>query len=146
MTRLVPVLLGCVLFAGCGSDAASTSSTETTAATPTQTTPAETGVSPAGPPPPPAESNDDAKRFEVSASGGTVEGGPGRWKVSQGDKVVITITSDVADEAHLHGYDVKRDLEPATPTELEVTADIAGVYELELEEAALPLGQLEVSP
>ena len=55
------------------------------------------------------------------------------------------MTADRADEVHLHGYDRKVDIEPGKPAELEFTADVPGVFEVELEEAGLKLVELQVS-
>ncbi|MEJ7583008.1 MAG: hypothetical protein WKF43_02765 [Acidimicrobiales bacterium] len=45
----------------------------------------------------------------------------------------------------MHGYDLRADVEPGAPRELTSTADIPGVFEVELEEAGQKLLDLEVS-
>ena len=52
---------------------------------------------------------------------------------------VIVITSDVADELHLHGYNLKRDLTPGKTARLPFRATIEGTVEAELESRGLPL-------
>lgn len=96
----------------------------------------------------PADSKDDdtaqkATPIDVTYNGGTITGG-GRKEVKLGDTVAIQVTSDVADEVHLHGYDKKVDAEPGTPALLEFTADIPGVFEVELESKGIPLLELVV--
>lgn len=81
---------------------------------------------------------------EVTVSSGQVEGG-GRVPVALGDTVTIRVTSDVADRVHLHGYDVLADVGAGETAELTFTADIPGVFEVELEDAGIPLLELEVS-
>jgi hypothetical protein len=56
----------------------------------------------------------------------------------------LRVTSDVADEVHVHGYDLKVDLEAGVPGELTFTPDAAGVFEVELEKKGLKLIELEV--
>ena len=76
--------------------------------------------------------------------GAKVTGG-GRHTVRRGASVRIVVTADVSDEVHLHGYDRKADVTPGAPAELDLVADVPGVFEIELEHKGLPLAQLEVS-
>jgi heme/copper-type cytochrome/quinol oxidase subunit 2 len=62
-----------------------------------------------------------------------------------GHTVEITVTSDVADELHIHGYDLFADLEPGVAVTLRFEADIPGIFEVELEGAHLAVFSLEVS-
>lgn len=80
----------------------------------------------------------------VVVSGGRVEGGFSREKVKLGEAVVLRVTSDTADEVHVHGYDKKADVAAGGTTEISFTADIPGVFEVELEERKLKLLELEV--
>ncbi len=64
--------------------------------------------------------------------------------VGLGDEVTIRVTADVADEVHVHTYDLYADLEPGTPGEITFVAEIPGVHEVELEGAGLLLLNLEV--
>jgi heme/copper-type cytochrome/quinol oxidase subunit 2 len=67
-----------------------------------------------------------------------------RVKVPEGSTVRLVVTSDVADEVHVHGYDLKKDIEAGQPGVIEFTADQSGVFEVELEHKALQLTQLQV--
>jgi uncharacterized cupredoxin-like copper-binding protein len=132
--RLLLAVVAVLFVAGCGSDSptttAATTTTTTTAATDSTTT---TTTAPSG------------DVIEITVEGGKVVGGAQRHKAKLGDSVTLRVTSDVADEVHLHGYDKKVDVAPGYPAELTFTADIPGVFEVELEGKALPLGELEVS-
>lgn len=75
--------------------------------------------------------------------GGTV-GGEGRVTVKLGEQLTIRVVSDVAEEVHVHTYDLTADLEPDSPGRLTFTADIPGVHEVELEHSHLRLFSLEV--
>lgn len=82
--------------------------------------------------------------IELAVSGDSVENG-GRHEVAVGDTVAITVTSDVADEVHVHGYDVYADIGPDAPTTFLVEATIPGVWEVELHDSGLLLLELAVS-
>ena len=78
--------------------------------------------------------------------GGQPQGGIARDSVTQGQDVVITVTSDVADEVHLHGYDLSADVAPGAPATIRFTADAPGRFEIELENSAVQIAELEVRP
>lgn len=80
----------------------------------------------------------------VEYASGRVSGDTGRVSVDAGAPVTITITSDVADEAHLHGYDLETELTPGQPAELRFEATVPGVFELELHSAEKMLLTLQV--
>jgi heme/copper-type cytochrome/quinol oxidase subunit 2 len=84
------------------------------------------------------------QRIAVQVAGGQVSGDTGRVPVPVGDQVTLTVTSDVADEVHLHGYDLTAALTPGTPAELTFDATIPGVFEVELHEAGTVLLSLQV--
>jgi len=83
--------------------------------------------------------------IEVTVAGGAVSGDTGRQEVAVGDTVVVRVTSDQADEVHLHGYDDTVAVAPGETAELQFLADIPGVWEIELESAGLLLTELAVS-
>lgn len=64
--------------------------------------------------------------------------------VEQGSTVRIEITGDVADEYHLHGYDVTAEAAAGETAVLELTADMTGRYELESHDTGLKLLDLLV--
>ena len=74
------------------------------------------------------------------------EGGIARDSVARGRIVVITVNSDVADEVHLHGYDLTADVAPGAPATIRFTADAPGRFELELEQSGVQIAELEVRP
>jgi hypothetical protein len=84
------------------------------------------------------------RQIEVEYAHGQVSGDTGRVAVPAGAAVTITITSDVADEAHLHGYDLETELTPGEPARLQFDATISGVFELELHDAGTQLLTLQV--
>jgi FtsP/CotA-like multicopper oxidase with cupredoxin domain len=80
---------------------------------------------------------------EVTVANGDVVG-PKSVEVKAGEKVSIAITSDVADHVHVHGYDKLVDLAPGKRAVLSFTANIPGVWEVELEDAGKLLFELKV--
>jgi plastocyanin len=86
----------------------------------------------------------EGQRIEVQVAGGRVSGDTGRVPVAAGTPVTLVVTSDVADEAHLHGYDIAAELAPGKPAELTFDATIPGVFEFELHEAGTVLLTLQV--
>ena len=132
-------LAGCaavLLLAGCGTDAPTAAEP-----TPTTTTPTTT-VTAASVTPSPTPAADQVLTF--SYRGGVVTGPKGRVPVRRGSKVLVVLTSDRAEEVHLHGYDRKVDVAKGGTARLTFVADIAGVFELELEERGLLLCRLQV--
>jgi hypothetical protein len=90
-------------------------------------------------PPPPAQ-------LRITVRGGTPVGGVRRVTVGKGRRVVLVVTSDVADHVHLHGYDVMRDVAPGRPARLAFTAKIVGTVEVELEDHRVPLARITTQP
>ena len=61
-------------------------------------------------------------------------------------KVTLVVSSDIADEVHLHGYDLMADAAPGEKARIAFVATIPGRFEVELEDRALQIGELEVRP
>jgi hypothetical protein len=117
-----------------GSSAATTSAVTTT--TPGQTT---TAPAPEPKPPPPV-------RVRIVVRGGEPVGGVRNVTVAKDRQVVLIVSSDVADEIHLHGYNLKRDVEAGGTARLPFRATIVGTVEAELEQRGLPLARITTQP
>lgn len=87
-----------------------------------------------------------AKSFELVISAKKLVSGAETIKVTEGDEIVIKVTSDEPEEFHVHGYDKFVDLEKNVPAELKFTANLTGRFIFELEESKTDLGAIEVSP
>jgi hypothetical protein len=83
--------------------------------------------------------------IEITYRDGAVQG-PGTFTVTLGDSVRILVHADVSDEVHFHGYDLMADVTPDEPAVIDFVADAAGSYEVELEDLAEPLIELEIVP
>jgi nitrous oxide reductase len=124
-------------LAACGDDGSPQATGTTTPAATTATTgPATTAE--------PTTTADPTPVIEVRVAGGKVQGGVRRERVRSGETVVLRVVADVTDHVHLHGYDRMVDVGPGRPAQLRFTADIPGVFEVELEERRLKLLDLEV--
>lgn len=84
--------------------------------------------------------------FVLATEDGKLVSGPSELKVTEGDSVTITITSDEEEEFHLHGYDRAIDLVPGEPASLTFVANMSGAYPFELEHRKAELGTLIVAP
>ena len=97
---------------------------------------------PATAPAPTIEATPGPTVVDLDAATGEVA----RVTVERGREVVLNVTADVADHVHLHGYDLKADVAPGRPAKIGFTADVAGRFEVELEERHRPIAELTVEP
>jgi len=84
--------------------------------------------------------------FELGLAQGKLTSGPAVLRVRQGEKLTVRVSSDTADELHLHGYDLRARVSPEAAAVLQFTADRTGRFGLELHKAHRELGALEVYP
>jgi hypothetical protein len=141
-TVAVLATVAALTLAACGDDG----SPQATGTTTTTTTPAATTSTTTGPATSvePTTTTDPTPVIEVRVAGGKVQGGVRRERVQSGETVVLRVVADVADEVHLHGYDRTANVAPGKPAQIRFTADITGVFEVELEQRKQPLLMLEV--
>jgi hypothetical protein len=134
-----------VLVVACGGGDAATTTTSTTTTVPTTTTEPTTTTTMATTTSTLAVTTTTAQAIDVTVVAGAVEG-PGTVSVAVGDQVSVWVLSDVDAEIHVHGYDVFFEAPPGVPTEVTLTADVPGIFEVELEQTHTPLFALEVTP
>jgi hypothetical protein len=120
---------------------AQTTTAETTTEAPPPTTEQTTTEAP-----PTTTAAPEPVRINYVIVGGEPQGGIQRDSVARGKEVVITVTSDVADEVHVHGYDLMADVAPGAPATIRFTADAPGRFEIELENTGVQIAELEVRP
>jgi hypothetical protein len=143
MTRravLGAVLLVLALGIGaCGGESTSETSQTTTTQPPATTTeePSTTSVT---------TSQEATASVAIVVRDGKAVGGIKRVKVDRGQKVTLVVSSDIADEVHLHGYDLMADAAPGEKARIVFVATIPGRFEVELETRGLQIGELEVRP
>jgi hypothetical protein len=64
----------------------------------------------------------------------------------QGETVRFRVVNDEPEEVHVHGYDIKKELEPGKEETVSFKATIPGIFEIELEQSGTLLAQLKVVP
>jgi FtsP/CotA-like multicopper oxidase with cupredoxin domain len=69
-----------------------------------------------------------------------------RFSVRRGRAVELVVDSALADEIHVHGYDLSADVTPGVPATIAFTADAPGRFEIELESRGIQIAELEVRP
>jgi heme/copper-type cytochrome/quinol oxidase subunit 2 len=69
-----------------------------------------------------------------------------RVTIEQGQRVTLIVSADVADEVHVHGYDLMADVAPGSPARISFEASVPGRFEVELESRALQIAELRVGP
>ena len=84
------------------------------------------------------------KTIDLVVNGGTMT--PSEITVNEGDRVDLRITSDSPLEFHLHGYDIEKEVEANTPTDLPFDATITGRFQVEDHNSDTELGDLIVQP
>jgi hypothetical protein len=143
------LLAGCLVLVvaacGGGEDGATTTtsgpepSTTTTTAAPASTSttllPTTTTV---------AITTTTTQPIDVTFQGGVVSG-PERVTAAVGDQVSTWVLSDVDAEIHVHGYDVFFDATAGVPVEVSLSADVPGIFEVEVEGSHTLLFELEVT-
>jgi FtsP/CotA-like multicopper oxidase with cupredoxin domain len=84
---------------------------------------------------------------QIIVRAGKPVGGVQRIDLKKGDQARIEVSSpDTTDEIHLHGYDLKRDLKAGGSVRFSFPAKADGIYEIELENAGVQIGQLVIQP
>jgi hypothetical protein len=133
---LIAVVAAIVLGTGGGDEETESAATQTSTptATATSTAPEET-TTPTPTPTPTAQpvpllSPGDVKTIEFK----------------RGQTVRFKVKSPTADHVHVHGYDVLKDVKAGGTVTFSFKATITGIFEIELEDAHTPVGNLRVNP
>ena len=132
------LLVGGFGLASCGGDD-DAGTTETTRTQPTLPTTTDTTTT--------RETTTQVEQptvVRVRVVNGAPEGGIVRKTVDEGDRVVLVVSSDVADHVHLHGYDITRDVAAGGTARIPFRATIPGRFEAELEDRGVQIADLTV--
>jgi hypothetical protein len=146
-TRIGWLLAAVLMVTACSGETVTTGTTSAPAATlPIVTSTTETVTSTTGATTTTSVATTTAAAsVDVTTSAGEVAG-PERFSFAVGDEVSIWVLADTSDEIHVHGYDVYFEVQPGNPVEVAFTADVPGIFEVELESSHVPLFELEVTP
>ncbi len=136
---LIPAL-AVLLLAGCSAGEADAPTVDTA-------TPAAVSAAPSNAPStaPSVAASPSVRTIAITVAGGKVTGTSGREQVALGESVVIRVTSDIAEEVHVHGYDLMADVPAGGTVDIPLTASIPGGFEVELEGSGKTLFQLRVA-
>jgi hypothetical protein len=82
----------------------------------------------------------------VRIAGGKPEGGVAKLEFTKGQRIRFDVESDVADEVHVHGYDVAKPVKAGGKVRFSFDGKIDGRFEVELEGRGIQIAQLDVAP
>jgi len=140
--RVTALLLALVAVAGlaaCGSDDDETTSATTTTEAPANGSGfAENGKQPAG--------NDQPQVEMIVVRNGEPVGGIAELEYDAGEQIRFRVSSNEADEVHVHGYDVEEEIPAGGTATISFPADIEGIFEVELHGSEKQIAELRVNP
>ena len=73
-------------------------------------------------------------------------GGVRELEYGSGEEVRFRVRSDAADEIHVHGYDLTKDVAAGGSVVFSFPADIEGIFEIELEVRGEQIAELRINP
>jgi hypothetical protein len=73
-------------------------------------------------------------------------GGIEELEYDAGEQIRFEVSSDVADEIHIHGYDLSEDVKAGGTVSFDFPAEIEGIFEVELEGRKEQIAELRVNP
>ena len=82
----------------------------------------------------------------IVVKGGEPVGGVQELEYTRGDDVRFDVEADIAEEVHVHGYDVIEEVAPGEVARFDFPADIEGGFEVELEGSHTQIAELTVEP
>jgi hypothetical protein len=74
------------------------------------------------------------------------EGGIKKLSFKKGDQVQFKVVSDTADEIHVHGYDLMKDVPKGGSVSFSFKGSIEGRFVVELEDHEQQIAELDVTP
>ncbi|MGI8559560.1 MAG: hypothetical protein ACR2ND_14865 [Solirubrobacteraceae bacterium] len=84
------------------------------------------------------------RHFHIVAVAGKPVGGVQKLTANRGDTIDLQVSSDVADEIHLHGYDLHTNVTSGRPAQLKFRATIEGNFVIEFESRSTQIAALTV--
>jgi len=73
-------------------------------------------------------------------------GGVKRLEYSAGEEIRFEVSSDAAEEVHVHGYDIAKEVPAGGSVAFAIPAEIEGIFEVELEALGVQIAELRVNP
>jgi hypothetical protein len=139
---IVVLVVAYLVFSG-GSDDSKKSASQPAATQSTQSTTGgadtsgtATSTQPAAPPAAPT----------VRVVGAKPQGGVQKLSFNKGDQIRFRVVSDTADEIHVHGYDLMKDVPAGGSVTFSFKGSIDGRFVVELENHGEQIAELDVQP
>jgi hypothetical protein len=82
----------------------------------------------------------------IAIEDGEPVGGIAELEYDAGDEIEFTVESDVAEEIHVHGYDLMKDVPAGGSVTFSFPAEIEGIFEVEMEGRAVQIAEIRVNP
>lgn len=95
---------------------------------------------------PEAKQRSEPAVTRIDVVDGEPKGGVAKIEVDTGESIEFTVTSDLSEEIHVHGFDLSEEVGPGQEAAFDFPADLEGIYEVELENSAVPIAELRVNP
>lgn len=133
--KILPLLLALVAIGGltaCGDDDSSSGDTDTGTITTNKEATTEASKKPTVP--------------TIVVRNGEPVGGVQELEYNAGDDIRFRVSSNQADEVHVHGYDVEEEIPAGGSATLAFPADIEGIFEVELHGSETQIAELRVNP
>jgi hypothetical protein len=73
-------------------------------------------------------------------------GGIKQLEYNAGDEIRFEVQSDIAEEVHVHGYDLMQDVPAGGTVSFDFPAEIEGIFEAELEGRKEQIAEITVNP
>lgn len=126
-------------------------STQTTPTVPTMSTTPTTGEPSANDPGraetrPESRPKPEPRIPEIEVVDGAPKGGPADLEFVRGEQVKFVVRSDLAEEIHVHGYDVTAEIPAGGKAVVEFPAELEGIFEVELHGSGALIAELTVRP
>jgi major membrane immunogen (membrane-anchored lipoprotein) len=96
-----------------------------------------------------ATTQDESKKpavATIAVRNGEPVGGVQEFEFNAGDQIRFRVSSNQADEVHVHGYDVEKEIPAGGSATLSFPADIEGIFEVELHGSEAQIAELRVNP
>jgi hypothetical protein len=134
--KLVIALLAALVVAVCLAACGSSSESNEAGNTGGTTRPADN----------PESASMEGKVPTIVIRNGEPVGGIKELEYSAGDEIRFEVSSDVADEVHVHGYDLMQDVPAGGTVSFDFPAEIEGIFEAELEGRKEQIAEIRVNP
>jgi hypothetical protein len=93
-----------------------------------------------------AANTDGGKLQTIVVRNAKPVGGIRQLTYNKGEQILFKVDSDVADEVHMHGYDIMKDVKAGGSVTFDFPATIEGVFEAELEGRKEQILEMTVNP